>query len=78
MRTVSVLSLLFLVLGHICQSFHEPFLYSSLTIKLSLTVLPAFATPVGQDAPMLRKRTSDGWGVKAADLVRHPSGIKAT
>ena len=71
MRTTSVLSLLFLILGHICTAFHEPFLYSSLTIRLSLIVLPAFATSVGQDAPI--KRQGAGWGGKVADLVRRIS-----
>lgn len=60
MRTTSVLSLLFLILGHICKPFHEPFLYSSLTIRLSLTVLPAFAVP--QEYGMANKNI---------DLVRH-------
>ena len=72
MRTTTVLSLLFLILGHICKSFHEPFLYSLLTIRLSLIVLPAFATSVGQDAPII-KRQGVGWGMKDASLVRQIS-----
>lgn len=72
MRTTSVLSLLFLILGHICKSVHEPFLYSSLTIRLSSTVLPAFATPVGQDAPMQIKRQY-GMSNKNEVLVRQIS-----
>jgi hypothetical protein len=68
MRATSVLSLLFLILGQICKSVHEPFLDSSLTMRFSSTVLPTFATPVGQDAPMQIKRNY-GVANKMASLV---------